>query len=76
MHMIPIRTYLQKFHLVALLKLKVYLPKCFINFCIKHNPPILRRKNKMINQNTNIVAFVDIFAHLYSLRRKRRGIYP
>jgi hypothetical protein len=30
----------------------------------------------MVEKHGNIMALVDIFAHLYILRRKRRGIQP
>ncbi|MCA9501061.1 MAG: hypothetical protein MRJ67_18975 [Nitrospirales bacterium] len=30
----------------------------------------------MVQQNRNIMAFVNVLAHPSSLRRKRRGTYP
>jgi len=30
----------------------------------------------MVDEYRNIMAFMDIFAHLHILRRKRRGIQP
>jgi hypothetical protein len=30
----------------------------------------------MVDEYRNIMAFVDIFAHINILRRKRRGIQP
>ena len=30
----------------------------------------------MVDEHRNIMAFMDIFAHLHILRRKRRGIQP
>jgi len=34
------------------------------------------RKYQMVYEYRNIMTFVDIFAHIDILRRKRRGIQP
>src|SRR3989304_5940035 len=44
--------------------------------CIKYRSSVLGRKYQMIYQYRNIMTLMYIFAHIYILRRKRRGIQP
>ena len=76
MHMISIRSNLQKLDLVALLNLKARLTQNRVNLSIKHYSAVLRRKHQVIHQHRYIVALVDVLTHPQSLRRKRRRIYP
>jgi hypothetical protein len=76
MDMIPIRTNLQKFHLIALLDLQTHFLYNVIDMFIKHRTPILGRKYQMVYQYTYVMTLMYIFAHIGILRRKRRGIQP
>lgn len=76
MDMILIRTHFQKMNLVTFLDLLTNVRQRPVNLFVEDCTPILRRKNKVIQQNTNIVAFMQILAHLPSLRPKGRGIEP
>lgn len=76
MHMIGIRTNLQKLHLITLLNFYTYLLHHFIHILIEHYPPVLCGKHQMIDKHRNVIALMNIFAHLHILRRKRRGIQP
>jgi len=66
----------QEFHLIALLNLYAYLFYRRVHVLIENGTSVLCRKDQMIYKYRNIVAFVYIFAHITTLRRKRRGIQP
>ena len=76
MYVILIRTDFQEFHLVTPLDAQARLLQRLVDLLIENDPAILRRKNQVIQQNRDIVALMDIFAHWSILRRKRRGIGP
>ena len=75
-HVILIRADLQEFHLVAFLNLHAYIFHYFIHVLVEYCTSVFCRKNQMVDEYRNIMAFMDIFAHLHILRRKRRGIQP
>jgi len=74
--MVLIRAYLQKLQLVALLNFYAHVFHCFINAWVKYRTSVFGRKYQMVYEYRNIMTFVDIFAHIDILRRKRRGIQP
>ena len=74
--MVLIRAYLQKLQLVALLNFYAHVFHCFINALVKYRTSVFGRKYQMVYEYRNIMTFVDIFAHIDILRRKRRGIQP
>jgi hypothetical protein len=74
--MILIYPYLQKLHLIALLNFHTHAFQCFIHTSVEYRTSVFRRKYQMVYQHRNIMTFVDIFAHIDILRRKRRGIQP
>ena len=76
MHMIVVGTYLQKFHLISFLNFYTYLLQYIVYICVKHRSSVLRWKYEMVEKHGNIMALMNIFAHLYILRRKRQGIQP
>src|SRR3954454_12711446 len=76
MHMIPVRTDLEKLELIAGLEFQAHFPQHLINRAIDHHPPILGREHQMIEQHRDVVTLVDIAAHPQPLRRKRRGMQP
>ena len=76
MHMILVRTDLQEFHLVSFLNLYTYIFHCFIDILVEYRTSVLCWKNQVVDKYRDIMAFVDIFAHLHIVRRKRRGIQP
>ena len=76
MYMILIYPYLQKLHLIALLNFHTHAFQCFIHTSVEYRTSVFRRKYQMVYQHRNIMTFVDIFAHIDILRRKRRGIQP
>ena len=61
MHMICIRAYLQKFHLITLLNIQTNIFELMLYDFIKYCAPILRWKYQVIYQYRNIVAFVNIY---------------
>lgn len=67
MHMIFVRSYFQKLHLITLLDFKTYIPELHVYLFIKHRTTVFRRKNKMIEQHCNIMTLVDILTHPPSL---------
>ena len=79
MHMIFVCSNLQKDHGIAFLNLKTYIPQSFIHLWIKNYPAVLRWTSEMIQQNRNIMTFMDIPAHTTIIspgRSKLRGIKP
>ena len=76
MHVILIDSYLQKLHLITFLNFHAHLFYCFIHPFVKHRASVFCRKYQMVDEYRNVMAFVDIFAHINILRRKRRGIQP
>ena len=76
MHMILVRAYLQKLHLIAFRNFQTYFFQNCINPLVEHCSSVLRRKYQVVHQHRYVVTLVDIFAHPQSLRRKRRGIQP
>ena len=66
----------QEFHLISLLNLYAYLFYLRVHVLVEHGASVLCRKDQMIYEYRDIVAFVYIFAHTTTLRRKRRGIQP
>jgi hypothetical protein len=76
MYVILVRAYLQKLHLVALRNFQAHFFQHFINAVVEHCSSVFCRKYQVVHQHRYVVAFVDIFAHPQSLRRKRRGIRP
>ena len=76
MHMVLIRTYLQKFYLIALLDVQTDILHNVIDMIIKHCTPILGRKYQMVYQYSYVMTLMYVFAHICILRRKRRGIQP
>ena len=65
MNMILIRADLEKVHLIPLF----YLKACFlydtVNLCVNDCPTVLCRKDDVVQENGDIVAFVDVSAHAY-----------
>jgi len=78
MHMILIRANFEKLHLVACLKLDTDVFQNHVDILVEYRTPIFRREHKMVEQNCDVVALMDILAHtcILQLRRKRRGIGP
>ena len=76
MDVILVRPDLQKFHLVSILYLYAYFFHHRIHVLIKYRTSVLRRKDQMVYQYRDIMALMYIFAHIGTLRRKRRGIQP
>src|ERR1039457_4192660 len=76
MYVILVRAYLQKLHLVALRNFQAHFFQHFINAVVEHCSSVFCQKYQVVHQHRYVVAFVDIFAHPQSLRRKRRGIRP
>ncbi len=76
MHVILISTYFQEFDLVSFLNVYTHLFHYFVHVLIKDRTPVFRRKNEMVYEYRDIMAFMYIVAHTNILRRKRRGIQP
>ena len=76
MHVVLIRAYLQEFHLIALLNFYAHVFQHFIHAWVKYRAPVFGRQYQMIYEYRNVMALVDILAHLKIVRRKRRGIQP
>ena len=74
MHVVLIRAYLQEFHLIALLNFYAHVFQHFIHAWVKYRAPVFGRQYQMIYEYRNVMALVDILAHLKIVRRKRRGI--
>lgn len=74
-HMVVIRAYLQELHLIALLNFYAHVLQCFIHAWVKYRASVFGRQYQ-IYEYRNIMALVDVLAHLKAVRRKRRGIQP
>jgi hypothetical protein len=44
--------------------------------CVEHSPPILCRKHQVVEQNGNVVTFVDVLTPAFILRRRAAGNRP
>ena len=75
-NMVFIRANLQKFYLVSLFDFQTNIPQFLIHLLINDGTTVLGWKDQMVNQYSHIVTFMEIFAHIPILRRKRRGIQP
>jgi len=75
-HVVLVCTNLQEFQLVSVLNLYAHILHDHVYIFIEHGTSVLCRKNKMVYQYRNIMALMDVFAHITTLRRKRRGIQP
>src|SRR5882757_9312307 len=62
-HVILIRTYLEKLDLVTCLYVQADIPENLIHIRINNSSAVLRRENEMIQQDRDVMALVDIAAH-------------
>ena len=76
MYMVFVCPNLKELHLVPGLNGKGHLLENLINMLVKHSSAILRRKYEVVQKYREIVTLMDVIAHPYNLRRKRRGIQP
>ena len=76
MHVVLVGSDLQKLHLISVLNFYTYVFHHSIHILIEYGTPILCRKDHVVYQYRNVVTLMHIFAHLSTLRRKRRGIQP
>ena len=76
MHVVLVRADLQEFHLVPVFYLYTYLFHYRIHILVEDGTPVLCGKNQMVYKYRDIMALMEVFAHLTTLRRKRRGIQP
>lgn len=77
--MVLISTNFQKLDLVALFDIQAYLFEHLVNGFVKEHFPVLGREYQVIDQYSDIMALVYVFACIHIpivLRRKRRGIIP
>ena len=63
MHMVPIGADFKKYHLISFPNLQANILNFVINFFAENHSPVFCRTNKVIQQNRNIMPFMDIFAH-------------
>lgn len=63
-------------HLISLLDLQANLLQDPINLLVKDCPAVLCWKNEVVQQDCDVMAFVNVLAHPTILRRKRRGTDP
>jgi hypothetical protein len=73
---IPIAPVRKEPDLIALLDFQTHILQNSINLIVDYCPSIFCGQYQMVKHYADIVAFVNIFAHLAILRRKRRGIQP
>jgi hypothetical protein len=76
MHMILIRSYLKKPHMIPFLDFQTHLLHDLIDLLVNDCPSIFCRQHHMIKQDGYVMTFMDVFAHFSILRRKRWGIQP
>ena len=78
MNMILICSDLQKLHLIPFRNFKADFLEHSINLLLKYSTPVFRGKNQVVEQDCNIVAFVDILAHRSTILHAAsgRGIDP
>ena len=73
MNMILICSDLQKLHLIPFPNFKADFLEHSINLLVKYSPSVFRGKNQVVEQNRNIVAFVDILAHSSTILHAASG---
>ena len=76
MYMILVRSNLQEFYLISIFDLYTHLFHHCINVLVEYDTSVFCGKNQMVYQYRNIMALMNVFAHITTLRRKRRGIQP
>jgi hypothetical protein len=76
MDMVFICSNLQKLNLIPLLNFQTHFFERLVYFLINHYPAILGWKHQMVEQDRNVMTFMDILTHPCILRPKGRGIYP
>src|SRR2546421_7634973 len=62
--MILLRANFEKLHLVACLKLDTDVFQNHVDILVKYRTPIVRWEHKMLEQNRDVVALIDILAHI------------
>ena len=73
MHMVFVSSNLDKFNLIALRNFQTNLFQHFINVSIKYSSLIFGWTDKMVQQNRDVMAFPDQFAHASILAQQLRG---
>ena len=63
MYMILITAYFQKIYLVSLFNFQADLFQNLVNRLINYRTSVFRWKNKVIQQYSDIMAFMDVFTH-------------
>src|SRR5688572_3718071 len=84
MNVIPIGANLQKANFVSLGDLQAYIPKRRVHLRVKDHTPIFGGADQMVEQDRDVVAFVDVgwlghtlsVSYSYKSRSKLRGIKP
>jgi len=76
MHMLLVHTNFDELDLVTLLDLQAHLFEHCINLFVEHNSSILRWKHQVVEQNANVMTFVDVLTHPGILRRRAAGNVP
>ena len=66
-HMVPVGPDLQKRNVVPSGNLQTDVPEGRVHLGGEHRPAVLRRADQMVEQDGDIVAPVDVFAHTPSL---------
>ena len=62
-NMLFVCAYFKKVDLVTIGDILAYLFHDHVHFLGQHNSPVFGRTDEMIDENTDIVSFVDIYAH-------------
>ena len=76
MHMVLVGPNFDKLDLIALRNVQTDLFQNFIHMTIKHRSAIFGWTNKMVQQNRNVMAFPDQFAHPPILAQQAAGKDP
>ncbi len=76
MHMVFFHTYFNKVNFIPKGNAKTNLFQGSRNRVAEYLSPIFRRKYKMVQQQSFIMMFVDVFAHAYNIARQNIFLKP